>query len=133
MMWKSRGMAGLRVLQILLALAVVFLAILVGRDFQRSSRLALGTPYHGVLLSNGQFLFGRFENASSPFPILADVHYIQTQMNQETKQVTNVLVKRGKEWHAPDRMILNAHSIVLIEPVKPDSALAKRIAEMKDK
>ena len=24
----------------------------------------------------------------------------------QTKQISNILVKRGKEWHAPDRMIL---------------------------
>ena len=70
---------------------------------------------------------------NSEFPSLADVYYIQSQMNQETKQVNSVLVKRGKEWHSPDRMILNAKHIVLIEPVKPDSDLAKRIAELKDK
>jgi len=132
-MLKTRRTGALRIVGTLLALAVVFLAILLFRDFQRGSKLTFNTPYHGVLLTNGQFLFGRFENTSSEFPTLADVYYIQSQMNQETKQVNSVLVKRGKEWHSPDRMILNAKHIVLIEPVKPDSDLAKRIAELKDK
>jgi len=127
-MLKTRRTGTLPIVGTLLALAVVFLAILLFRDFQRGSKLTFNTSYHGVLLTNGQFLFGRFENAT-----LADVYYIQSQMNQETKQVNSVLVKRGKEWHSPDRMILNAKHIVLIEPVKPDSDLAKRIAELKDK
>src|ERR1039457_1764596 len=33
------------------------------------------------------------------------------------KQVTNVLVKRGKELHAPDRMYLNATQFFCGEPV----------------
>jgi len=132
-MLKTRGIGTLLIVGTCLALAVVFLAILLFRDFPRGSKLTFNTPYHGVLLTNGQFLFGRFENASSEFPTLADVYYIQSQMNQETKQVNSVLVKRGKEWHSPDRMILNARHIVLIEPVKPDSDLAKRITELKDK
>jgi len=132
-MMKDRALGGLSVLGTLLALGVLLLAVLVVRDFQRGSKLAFDTPYQGILLTNGQFLFGRLENPRSPYPTLVDVYYIQTQVNQETKQASNMLVKRGKEWHSPDRMILNANHIVLVEPVKPDSELAKRIAELKEK
>src|SRR5215472_8790388 len=31
--------------------------------------------------------------------------YVQSQVNQDTKQVTNTLVKRGKELHGPDIMV----------------------------
>jgi hypothetical protein len=34
-----------------------------------------------------------------------------------TKQTTNVLVKRGKELHARDRMYLNPSQIILVEIV----------------
>jgi hypothetical protein len=59
------------------------------------------------------------------------VFYIQTRQNPETKQVSNVLIKRGGEAHGPDRMIINRQHVILIEPVKEDSNIAKLIAEQK--
>jgi hypothetical protein len=38
-------------------------------------------------------------------------------------------VQRGKELHRPDRMHLNANSIVFVEPVGPDSKAAQLINE----
>ena len=64
-------------------------------------------------------------------PVLTDVYYVQSNVNQETKAVSNVLVKRGKEWHGPDRMIVSDKSIVFVEPVEPDSQVARMIAESK--
>ena len=55
--------------------------------------------------------------------------YIVSQTNPETKQVSNMLVKRGKELHGPDRMYLNANSIVFVEPVGADSKVAQLINE----
>jgi hypothetical protein len=43
--------------------------------------------------------------------------------------VSNVLVKRGKELHGPDRMYLNPNSIVFVEPVGTDSKVAQLISE----
>jgi hypothetical protein len=40
-----------------------------------------------------------------------------------------VLIKRGGEAHAPDRMLINRQQVLLIEPVKTDSHIAKLIAE----
>jgi hypothetical protein len=88
--------------------------------------------YYAVLLTNGSVYFGRIEGLGGPYPVLRDVFYVQSNVNQETKAVSNVLVKRGKEWHAPDRMILNEKAIVLVEPVGTDSAVAKLIAESKN-
>jgi hypothetical protein len=91
----------------------------------------LSTPYHAVALTNGQVFFGRIESlgSDSGYTVLRDVFYIQSRQNPDTKQVANVLIKRGGEWHAPDRMILNRQQVLLIEPVKPDSQVAKLIAE----
>jgi hypothetical protein len=89
----------------------------------------LSTPYHAVALANGQVFFGRIDELGSEYTVLRDVFYIQARQNPDTKQVANVLIKRGAEWHAPDRMILNRNQIVLIEPVKEDSQVAKLIAE----
>jgi hypothetical protein len=89
----------------------------------------LSTPYHAVALINGQVYFGRVEALGTDYTVLRDVFYIQSRQNPETKQVANVLIKRGGEWHAPDRMILNRQQVLLIEPVKDDSQVAKLIAE----
>ena len=95
----------------------------------RSAAPALTTQYQAVLLANGNVFFGKIENPGSQFPVLRDVFYVRSQVNQETKEVRNTLVKRGSEMHAPDSMALNARHILLIEPVKPDSQLAKLIDE----
>ena len=89
--------------------------------------------YSAVLLDNNQVYFGKLDKAGSRFPVLTDVYYIQSQANQETKAVTNILVRRGSEWHGPDRMILNARHILLIEPVGPKSKVAQLIEEDKNK
>jgi len=85
------------------------------------------TPYAAVLLDNGQVYYGKLTNAGSNFPELTDIYYIQSQANQETKAVTSVLVRRGNEWHGPDRMFLNRNHIILIEPVGTNSKVAQLI------
>ena len=73
--------------------------------------------------------FGRVQSLDSDYVVLQDVYYIQSRQNPETKQVSNVLVKRGQEWHSPDRMILNKRQVILLEPVSETSQVAKLIAE----
>ena len=85
------------------------------------------TPYAAVLLDNGQLYYGKLTNAGANFPQLTDVYYIQSGVNQETKAVTSVLVRRGNEWHGPDRMFLNERHVVLIEPVGTTSKVAQLI------
>lgn len=87
--------------------------------------------FYAVLLTNNSVYFGHLEGLGSPFPVLKDVYYVQSSQNPETKEVKNILVKRGKEWHGPDRMIVNEKSIVFIEPVGIDSTVAKLIEESK--
>ncbi len=87
--------------------------------------------YYAVLLTNGSVYFGHLEGLGSAFPVLRDVYYVQSAQNPETKAVSNTLVKRGKEWHAPDRMIIAEKAILFIEPVGADSKVAQLIAEMK--
>ena len=91
----------------------------------------LTTDYQLVLLVNGQTFFGKLENLGSPYPVLRDVFYIQSKTDPNTKNVENSLIKRGKEWHEPDQMVLDGHQIVLIEPVKPTSMVAKLIKQYK--
>jgi hypothetical protein len=89
----------------------------------------LDTPYQAVALMNGQMFFGKMEEGGSDYVTLRDVFYIQGRQNPETRAVTSVLVKRGGEAHNPDRMQINRQQVLLIEPVKTDSQIAKLIAE----
>lgn len=87
--------------------------------------------YYAVLLNGGQVYFGKLDGLGTEFPVLTDVFYVQSRQDPTTKQVTNILVKRGKEWHAPDRMIINASQIVFIEPVTAGSRVAQLISAAK--
>ena len=87
--------------------------------------------YYAVLLSNGLVYFGKLEGLGSAYPVLHDVYYVQSVTNPDTKTVYNVLVKRGKEWHSPDRMILNEKAILFVEPVGSNSKVSQLIAESK--
>ncbi len=90
---------------------------------------ALSTSYQAVLLSNGAVFYGKLSGYGTSHPVLTNVFYIVSKTDPTTKEVTNVLVKRGKELHGPDRMYLNANQIVFVEPVGPDSKVAQLINE----
>jgi hypothetical protein len=94
-----------------------------------STAVTFSTPYQAVLLSNNSVYFGKLAGYGTSSPVLTDVYYIVTKSDPTTKQVQNMLVKRGKELHGPDRMYLNANSIVFIEPVGTDSKVAQLIQE----
>ena len=88
-----------------------------------------GSAYQSVALMNGQLFFGRLEaEGDGDYLALRDVFYVQTRQNPDTHAVANVLVKRGAEPHQPDRMLINRQQVLLIEPVKADSPVAKLIA-----
>lgn len=114
--------------QIVWAVAVVLLVGLTACERgHRQKGPEITTPYAAILLDSGQVYYGKLANAGSNFPELTDVYYIQNSVNQETKAVTSVLVRRGNEWHGPDRMFLNQRHIVLIEPVGANSKVAQLI------
>jgi hypothetical protein len=75
--------------------------------------------------------FGQLQGYGTPHPVLTNVFYVISQTNPETKQVNNVLIKRGKELHEPDRMYLNPRLIVFVEPVGASSKVAQLIAQAK--
>jgi len=119
----------------LIASIFVFTALITATacEHARPKGPEITTPYAAVLLDNNQVYYGKLANAGSPFPELTDVYYTLSSMNQETKAVTNVLVRRGNEFHGPDKMYLNARHIIMIEPVGPSSKVAQLIAEDKAK
>jgi hypothetical protein len=113
-------------------LLVLFAAVACEQHHHRKGA-EITTPYAAVLLDNNQVYFGKLTNADSEFPELTDVYYIQNQVNQETKEVKNVLIRRGNEVHGPDRMFLNERHIIMVEPVGPNSKVAQLIADDKSK
>ena len=117
--------------QMVLAVTVLLLAILTACDQGRGKGPEITTTYSAVLLDTGQLYYGKLEKAGTSFPELTDVYYIQSSVNQETKAVSNVLVRRGSEWHGPDRMFLNERHIVLIEPVGANSKVSQLIEDDK--
>lgn len=127
MMKNRQGKAAFRTLR---AFAGV-LAVLLTATACTHRDVKFSTPYQAVLLSNNAVYFGRLQGYGGPQPVLTDVFYIVSQTNPDGKQVNNVLVKRGKELHEPDRMYLNPSLIVFVEPVGPNSKVAQLIAQAK--
>lgn len=115
----------------LVAVIMLLVAVVISLFIRVSSHkpLKFDTSYQAVLLSNGSVYFGKLQDYGNRFPVLTDVFYIQTSVNPDTKQTLNVLVKRGKELHSPDRMYLNPSQIILVEPVGPNSKVMQLILE----
>jgi hypothetical protein len=116
----------LSVRSILIALTTVLVFSLAG-CFRHEESVTFDTPYQAVLLANGSVYFGKLSDYGSHHPVLADVYYIVSQTDPNTKETKNVLVKRGKELHAPDRMYLTPTAIIFVEPVGKDSQVAQLI------
>lgn len=114
----------------LLIIAFLFLQGCSKEDLKKED---LKTEYQGVLLNNGTGYFGKIEKIGARYIELTDVYYVQSQQNPNTKEVQSILVKRGKEFHGPDRMYVNTAQVLMIEPVSPDSKLAQSIKDIKAK
>ena len=117
-------------------MGLVTIAVIAGLAFWFSPQRAVAGKtkgYSAVLLDNNSVYFGKVADLGTDYPVLTDVFYIQSAVDQETKKQSNILVKRGKEWHAPDKMVLNARHIIMIEPVTDGSTVAKLIAQANGK
>jgi hypothetical protein len=73
--------------------------------------------------------YGRLQGYGTEHPALTRAFYVVGKADPNTKAITNVLVKRGKELHEPDRMYLNPASIVFVENVGTESKVAQLIAD----
>lgn len=114
-----------------IAAATVVVALTAGYGIFSAQAAKPAPGFQAVFLDTGAVYFGHLTALGTDYPVLKDVFYVQSVANPETKQTTNILVKRGKEWHGPDKMTLNAHHIVLVEPVTPGSQVANLIAQAK--
>jgi hypothetical protein len=126
---KQRGIGLVHAVWILAGLLVIVVAAWDIVRHIRGSEIEFTTPFQAVLLTNGSVYFGHLHGYGGHQPVLTDVYYIVSQTNPETKQTNNVLVKRGKELHEPDRMYLNPNQLLFVEPVGPSSKVAQLISQ----
>ena len=113
-------------------LLLFFLAFLAWAFLSLSNRekeVKFTTPYQAVLLSNGAVYYGKMTGYGTGTPVLTSVFYILSRQDPNTKETSNVLVKRGKELHGPDRMYLSPGSIVFVETVTTGSKVAQLIQQ----
>ena len=97
-----------------------------------SGKPGFSTEYQAVFMDNGQVFFGKIQNSAGDYPLLREVYYIGRQAGPDGKDVKNILVKRGNEWHGPEYMYINRQHIVVIEPVAANSRVAQLIKEAKN-
>jgi len=114
---------------ICLALAVAILTVELVKTRHVADLPKFSTPYQAVLLDNGQVYYGKISRLGTDYPQMTDVYYIVRTEDPQTKQVKNVLVKRGKELHSPTETFFNARHIVMVEPVGPSSEVARLIQQ----
>lgn len=119
------------------ALGLILLGVAIGCGaavaWMHHRVVGFDSPFQAILLDTGQVYYGHIEGLGTPIPVITDVYYVNSVTNPQTKEVANILVRRGKEWHAPDRMYLNARHIVMVEPVSPNSKVAQLITETAQK
>lgn len=123
------GMTLQEVMVSLAALLVAMASVVYVVHRAHSSAVKFLTPYQAVLLTNGSVYFGKLADYGSGQPVLSEVYYVVTKTNPDTKAVSNVLVKRGKELHEPDRMYLNPNQILFVEPVGQKSRVMELIQQ----
>ncbi len=118
---------------LLAILLLISLFIFSGCNKLTDQKVKINTDYKAIFLDNGQVFFGQLEEMGPSFVVLKDIFYVQNQIVQEgdKKEVRNILIKRGNEWHAPDLMYINKQHILVIEPVKPDSRVDQLIKAAK--
>jgi hypothetical protein len=116
-----------------IALGVLLTAAAGCNSNVKTGTTQFNTPYQAILLDTGLVYYGKVTGLETDYPVLHDVYYIQQATDAQTKQVSNVLVRRGNEWHGPELTVLNARHIVLVEPVGANSKVAQLIAEEQKK
>jgi hypothetical protein len=131
-MTKCRA-AGLAAAMVLAALLIVAEAGCGSSSARATGAPTFDTPYQAVLLDTGSVYYGKISGLDTDYPTMRDVYYVQQRTDPQTKQVNNVLIRRGNEWHGPGMTVLNARHIVLVEPVGPNSKLAQLIAAEESK
>jgi len=119
--------------KVLTPAVLICAAILMHAWLARPRVVTFERSYQAVLLTNNSVYFGKLSGYGTENPVLSEVYYVQTGVDPQTKQQSNILTKRGKEWHEPDKMYLNPRQILFVESVGPDSRVAQLIRELRNK
>jgi len=122
----------LRLSRITCFVTIFALLFIVYGCSKSDQKIKIDTEYKAIFLDNGQVFFGRLEEVGPSYIMLKDIFYVQSQVIQQEKdkkEVRNILIKRGNEWHGPDLMYVTTRHIVVIEPVSPTSRVAQLIKE----
>jgi hypothetical protein len=122
-----------RYMYIRVVVAVLAVAFLMLQGCGGDKKLDFKTEYQAVLLADGQAYYGKVDKIEKDFLVLSDVYYVQRNPAPGAGESQAIMVKRGKEPHGPDISYLNTKYIVMVEPVTPDSPVAKTIYEIKQK
>ena len=117
-------------------LALSLLVAGCGQKAPAVQKIDIDSEYKAVFLDNSQVFFGKLVEAGPTYIELSDVFYVQSQVipdkvDKDKKEVKNILIKRGNEWHAPDRMYINIQHVVVSEPVSRTSRVSDLIKEAK--
>src|SRR3972149_3533081 len=92
--------------------------------------------YSAVFLANGQVYFGKLGAANREYTILTNIYYPyaqQARLGQNSTRRRSVsqnvaLIKLGDEIQGPkDRIYINTSQIILIEHLKEDSQVVRKI------
>ena len=111
------------------AVSLMLLGFLIFAGCGRDPGLEFKTVYQVVFLDNNTAYIGKVQQQGKDFLHLTNVYYIRSQVNPDTKQVSNTLLRRGFEWHQPNMMYVSLRHVVMIEPVTPGSQMAKLIEQ----
>jgi len=122
---------GLRAFRLLIFLFLLPLPGLLAGCTGSGGDLSFTTEYQAVFLDGGQVFFGKIKDAGGNYLSLHDVYFVQRQVEPDKKAARNILMRLGSEWHGPDFMRINNRHIVRLEPVAPDSQVARLIREAK--
>ncbi len=128
----------LKLFGIIAILAIVVLAVFLGKDFLGGMFKTESKTYNAVFLTNGQVYFGRLINKSDSEFKLIDVYYLQLSKNKgltgtepnQSKKFS--LIKLGSELHGPtDELYINASQVLFYEKLRSDSRVVQAIKNYK--
>jgi len=113
----------------LFGLIIFVCGLIFVQGCSQSAHPKFQSEYQAILLTTGQVFFGKVEFLGEEYVQVKNVFYIRSLVNQQTKEVSNTLIKKGNELHGADRMFINTRHIIMMEPVSPESQLGKKIKE----
>lgn len=109
------------------------LAIVVFQNYQRLHKPLLTTTHQRVTLVNGEVYVGRIAHLGTDHPVLRDAFSVRTEQDPQTGQARTTLMPRRDDASGADHLIMPASSILLVEPVQPDSVIGRLIAQQSAK